>query len=150
MKRIALTLCTALCCLLTNAGGLSLYVTLNDGQRVEFALDGTPEVTMDGGQLTITTPSTTASYDLWTVGTLTYGAATAIRQAATAPAAFTLSGDRIVADGMVSISVATLDGKAVSITPTRTADQTAVSLSSLPKGIYAVNINGTTVKITRR
>lgn len=150
MKRFALTLCVALACLLAKADGQTLIVTLNDGQRVQFALSTTPEVTIANDQLTITTTETTASYELWKVSTFTYGTGTGIDQATADQKAFTLSGDNIVVDGAATVRIFALDGKAVTLEPTVSGGQTVVSLNGLAKGVYVVNINGKSVKITRR
>lgn len=150
MKRFALTLCVALCCLLAKADGLALIVTLNDGQRVQFALSTTPEVSIANDQLTITTTETTATYELWKVSTFTYATGTGIDQATADKKGFTLSGDNIVVDGTATVRVFALDGKAVSIAPETSGSQTIVPLSGLAKGVYIININGKSVKISRR
>lgn len=150
MKRLLLSLCVAITALTTQADNKSLFVTFDDGTRVEFALSTTPEVTVTDNKLTITSTVTTASYDLWTVKTFTYGATTGINEVQTNQQGFSLEGDNIVVDGNVNVRIFAVDGKAVSVTPKTTGDQTIIPLNGLAKGVYIININGKSVKISRR
>lgn len=150
MKRLLLFLCVAITALTTQADNKSLFVTFDDGTRVEFALSTTPEVTVTDNKLTITSTVTTASYDLWTVKTFTYGATTGINEVQTNQQGFSLEGDNIVVDGNVNVRIFAVDGKAVSVTPKTTGDQTIIPLNGLAKGVYIININGKSVKISRR
>lgn len=150
MKRLLLSLCVAITALTTQADNKSLFVTFDDGTRVEFALSTTPEVTVTDNKLTITSTVTTASYDLWTVKTFTYGATTGINDVQTSQQGFSLEGDNIVVDGNVNVRIFAVDGKAVSVTPKTTGDQTIIPLNGLAKGVYIININGKSVKISRR
>lgn len=150
MKRLLLSLCVAITTLTTQADNKSLFVTFDDGTRVEFALSTTPEVTVADNKLTITSTVTTASYDLWTVKTFTYGATTGINDVQTSQQGFSLEGDNIVVDGNVNVRIFAVDGKAVSVTPETTGNQTVIPLNGLAKGVYVININGKSVKISRR
>lgn len=151
MKRTLLTLLVVLGCLVAKAQSQSLFVTLNDGQKLEFALSTTPEVSVADDMLTITTSETTASYELWTVSTFTYGATTGINATQADAQSFSLQGDRLIVDGTdARVRVFSIDGKAVSLPATNVGSQTVLSIGSLPKGIYVVNINGKSLKITRR
>lgn len=150
MKRLLLSLCVAITALTTQADNKSLFVTFDDGTRVEFALSTTPEVTVTDNKLTITSTVTTASYDLWTVKTFTYGATTGINDVQTSQQGFSLEGDNIVVDGNVNVRIFAVDGKAVSVTPETTGNQTVIPLNGLAKGVYIININGKSVKISRR
>lgn len=150
MKRLLSFILFGLMALSMQADNKSLFVTFDDGSRVQFALSTTPEVSIGNDKLTITTTETTATYELWTVSTFTYGTGTGIDQATTDRAGFTLSGDNIVVDGTATVRVFALDGKAVSLQPIVSGGQTVVSLNGLAKGVYVVNINGKSVKITRR
>lgn len=150
MKRLLLFLCVAITALTTQADNKSLFVTFDDGTRVEFALSTTPEVTVTDNKLTITSTVTTASYDLWTVKTFTYGATTGINDVQTSQQGFSLEGDNIVVDGNVNVRIFAVDGKAVSVTLETTGNQTIIPLNGLAKGVYIININGKSVKISRR
>ncbi len=151
MKRLALTFCLALGCLLTRAAdGKSLFVSFSDGTRVEFALSTTPDVSFANDQMTVATTATTASYELWTVSTFTYGTTTTgISQTETGR--MSVEGNRIVIDGSTGkVTAYSIDGKAAPVTTTVAGDKTVVSLDTLPKGVYIIKINNKAIKITRR
>ena len=150
MKRIALALCLALALSTAHAStGKSLFVSFNDGSRIEFALSGTPDVSFGNDRMTVTTTSTTASYDLWTVSAFTYGATTGIENAENGR--LTVEANRIVVDGTHNkVSAFSTDGKAVNIATVVADGKTIVGIGSLAKGIYIININGKAIKITRR
>ena len=152
MKKIALSLWVALCCITANAANdKSLFVTFNDGQKVEFALSTTPEVTFGNDQMTIKTTETTASYDLWKVTTFTYGStSTGIQQVETNNK-FALEGDRIIIDGTNNkVSAFALDGKAVTLSPITMGDKTIVNINELTHGVYIIKINNKSIKIARQ
>ncbi len=150
MKRLALTICLVLGCILVHAAnGKSLFVSFNDGTRVEFALSDTPDVSFANDMMTVTATSTTASYELWTVTTFTYGTTTGISQTETGR--MTIEGNHIVIDGSTNkVTAYSIDGKAAPVTATVAGDKTVVSLNTLPKGVYIIKINGKAIKITRR
>ena len=55
MKKIALSLLVALNCISAKAAdGKSLFVSFNDGSKVEFALSTLPEVTFWNDKMTVT------------------------------------------------------------------------------------------------
>ena len=81
MKKIALSLLVALSCISAKAAdGKSLFVSFNDGSKIEFALSTLPEVTFGDDKMTVKSTATTASYELWKVSTFTYGTTTGIQQ----------------------------------------------------------------------
>ena len=118
MKKIALSLLVALSCISAKAAdGKSLFVSFNDGSKVEFALSTLPEVTFGNDKMTVTSTATTASYELWKVSTFTYGTTTGIKQVETNNK-FAFEGDRIIVDGTRNqVSAFALDGKAVNLSP---------------------------------
>lgn len=68
MKKIALSLLIALSCISAKAAdGKSLFVSFNDGSKIEFALSTQPEITFGNDKMTVTSTATTASYELWKV-----------------------------------------------------------------------------------
>ena len=152
MKKIALSLVMALCCLAAHAAdGKSLFVNFNDGTKVEFALATTPEVTFGNDQMTITTTEKTASFDLWKVSTFTYGATTTGISQVETTNKFALEGNRIIVDGTANkISVYALDGKAVSLSPILAGDKTIINLDGLTHGAYIIKINNKSIKIARQ
>ena len=151
MKKIALSLWVALCCMTAHAAdGKSLFVSFNDGSKIEFALSTLPEVTFGDDKMTVKTTSTTASYELWKVSTFTYGTTTDIKQASQ-DIHFAWEGDRIIMDGKANkVSIYSLDGKAVSISPIINNDKTIISLEGLTKGVYIIKINNKSIKIARQ
>lgn len=151
MKKIALSLLVALSCLTARAtDGKSLFVSFNDGSKIEFALSTLPEVTFGNDQMTVKTTATTASYELWKVSTFTYGTTTGIKQVETNNK-FALEGDRIIVDGTKNqVSAFALDGKKVSISPIITGDKTIINLDGLSQGVYIIKINNKSIKIARQ
>lgn len=132
------------------ADGKSLFVSFNDGSKIEFALSTLPEVTFGDDKMTVKTTSTTASYELWKVSTFTYGITTDIKQV-NQDTQFAWEGDRIIVDGKANkVSIFSLDGKAVSISPITSNDKTIISLEGLTKGVYIIKINNKSIKIARQ
>lgn len=151
MKKIALSLMMVLGCITAKAtDGKSLFVTFDDGQKVEFALATLPEVTFGNDQMTVSTTDTNASYELWKVKTFTYGTPTGIDQA-TSDGKFAIDGNRIVIDGTANkVSVFALDGKAVQLSATTQGDKTVIYIDKLPKGVTIIKINNQAIKIARQ
>jgi len=134
MKRLFLLftiLCTAI---MARAEDKSLFITFNDGSKAEFSLTQNPSITIADDLLTVEAGGSTLTYELWRVSKFTFGTSTAIRD---------VKSDYIKGD---NIRVYTLDGKVVSVP----VSQGEFNLDGLSKGIYIVNINGNTFKITKR
>lgn len=135
MKKIALSLLVALSCISAKAAdGKSLFVSFNDGSKIEFALSTLPEVTFGNDKMTVTTTATTASYELWKVSTFTYGTTTGIKQVETNN----------------KVSAFALDGKAVSLSPILAGDKTIIPLDELTHGVYIIKINNKSIKVARQ
>ena len=151
MKKIALSLLVALSCISAKAAdGKSLFVSFNDGSKIEFALSTLPEVTFGNDKMTVTSTATTASYELWKVSTFTYGTTTGIKQVETNNK-FAFEGDRLIVDGTHNkVSAFALDGKAISLSPVITGDKTIISLDNFTYGIYIIKINNESIKIARQ
>ena len=150
MKKIALSLLIALSCISAKAAdGKSLFVSFNDGSKIEFALSTLPEVTFGNDKMTVKSTATTASYELWKVSTFTYGTTTGIKQVENNKFAF--EGDRIIVDGTNNkVSAFALDGKAVSLSPILAGDKTIISLDELTHGVYIIKINNKSIKVARQ
>lgn len=150
MKKIVLSLLVALSCISAKAAdGKSLFVSFNDGSRIEFALSTLPEVTFGNDKMTVTSTATTASYELWKVSTFTYGTTTGIKQVENNKFAF--EGDRIIVDGTNNkVSAFALDGKAIKLSPITAGDKTIINLSELTHGIYIIKINNKSIKVARQ
>ena len=151
MKKIALSLWVALCCMTAHAAdGKSLFVSFNDGSRIEFALSTLPEVTFGNDKMTVTSTATTASYELWKVSTFTYGTTTGIKQVETNNK-FAFEGDRIIVDGTNNkVSAFALDGKNIKLSPITDGDKTIINLSELTHGVYIIKINNKSIKVARQ
>ena len=151
MKKIVLSLLVALSCISAKAAdGKSLFVSFNDGSRIEFALSTLPEVTFGNDKMTVTSTATTASYELWKVSTFTYGATTGIKEVETNQK-FAFEGDRIIIDGTRNqVSAFALDGKAVNLSPVIAGDKTIISLDGLTHGVYIIKINNKSIKVARQ
>lgn len=150
MKKIALSLLIALSCISAKAvDGKSLFVSFNDGSKIEFALSTLPEVTFGNDKMTVKSTATTASYELWKVSTFTYGTTTGIKQVENNKFAF--EGDRIIVDGTNNkVSAFALDGKAIKLSPITAGDKTIINLSELTHGIYIIKINNKSIKVARQ
>lgn len=150
MKKIALSLLIALSCISAKAAdGKSLFVSFNDGSKIEFALSTLPEVTFGNDKMTVKSTATTASYELWKVSTFTYGTTTGIKQVENNKFAF--EGDRIIVDGTNNkVSAYALDGKAIKLSPITAGDKTIINLSELTHGIYIIKINNKSIKVARQ
>lgn len=150
MKKIALSLLIALSCISAKAAdGKSLFVSFNDGSKIEFALSTLPEVTFGNDKMTVKSTATTASYELWKVSTFTYGTTTGIKQVENNKFAF--EGDRIIVDGTNNkVSAFALDGKNIKLSPITVGDKTIINLSELTHGIYIIKINNKSIKVARQ
>ena len=151
MKTIALSLLIALSCISAKAAdGKSLFVSFNDGSKIEFALSTQPEITFGNDKMSVTSTATTASYELWKVSTFTYGTTTGIKQVETNNK-FAFEGDRIIVDGTNNkVSAFALDGKAIKLSPITAGDKTIINLSELTHGIYIIKINNKAIKVARQ
>lgn len=151
MKKIALSLLIALSCISAKAtDGKSLFVSFNDGSKIEFALSTLPEVTFGNDKMTVKSTATTASYELWKVSTFTYGTTTGIKQVETNNK-FAFEGDRIIVDGTNNkISTFALDGKAIKLSPTTAKGKTIINLNALTHDVYIIKINNKSIKVARQ
>lgn len=151
MKKIALSLLIALSCISAKAtDDKSLFVSFNDGSKIEFALSTLPEVTFGNDKMTVKSTATTVSYELWKVSTFTYGTTTGIKQVETNNK-FAFEGDRIIVDGTNNkISTFALDGKAIKLSPTTAEGKTIINLNALTHDVYIIKINNKSIKVARQ
>lgn len=151
MKKIALSLLVALSCISAKAAdGKSLFVSFNDGNKIEFALSTLPEVTFGNDQMTVTSTHTTASYELKKVSTFTYGTTTGIKQVENNNK-FAFEGDRIIVEGTNNkVRAFALDGTAVTLSPILAGDKTIIPLEELTHGVYLIIINNKSIKVARQ
>ena len=151
MKKIALSLLVALSCISAKAAdGKSLFVSFNDGNKIEFALSTLPEVTFGDDQMTVTSTATTASYELKKVSTFTYDTTTGIKQVEINNK-FAFEGDRIIVEGTNNkVRAFALDGTAVTLSPILAGDKTIIPLEELTHGVYLIIINNKSIKVARQ
>ena len=151
MKKIALSLLVALSCISAKAAdGKSLFVSFNDGSKIEFALSTLPEVTFGNDQMTVTSTATTTSYELKKVSTFTYGTTTGIKQVETNNK-FAFEGDRIIVEGTNNkVRAFALDGTAVTLSPILAGNKTIIPLEELTHGVYLIIINNKSIKVARQ
>lgn len=151
MKKIALSLLVALSCISAKAAdGKSLFVSFNDGSKVEFALSTLPEVTFGNDKMTVTSTAITASYELKKVSTFTYGTTTGIKQVETNNK-FAFEGDRIIVEGTNNkVRAFALNGTAVTLSPILAGDKTIIPLEELTHGVYLIIINNKSIKVARQ
>ncbi|MBR1463895.1 MAG: T9SS type A sorting domain-containing protein [Prevotella sp.] len=136
--------------LTAHAQGKSLFITFNDNTRVEFALSSNPEISFADDMLTVKAGDQSSSYELKKVQTFTYGTSTGIRKVE-GDAEVSMEGNRIVVRGQnARIRIFAIDGKAVNMPLEKTGDYQVVDVDMLPKGVYIVNVNGKSIKITRK
>ena len=153
MKRILSTSLLAAWNLLAvhAANGTFLAVTFQNGEKVEFALSDTPEITFANDRMTVSTLSTTASYELSTVTTFTYGSTSSGVSQASIARPIEIEADHLsVLGNRNCISVFSLEGKPISLPTTETNGNTTISLSQLPHGVYIIKINNQPIKIARK
>lgn len=164
MKRIALLLCVAFSTLFVHAAEeMSLVITVNTGEKVEFKLSTQPEITFENGMMNVivNTGSSTSgsmssqsrkvSFSLWKVNSLTYtGPNTGISQVSN-DHEMVIEENKIIADGTHNqISAFAYDGRAIHLSPTISGDKTIISLENLQTGVYIVKINGKSIKIAKQ
>ena len=151
MKKIALSLLVALSCISAKAAdGKSLFVSFNDGSKIEFALSTLPEVTFGDDKMTVTSTATTASYELKKVSTFTYGTTTGIKQVENNDK-FAFEGDRIIVEGTNNkVRAFALDGTAVTLSPILAGNKTIIPLEELTHGVYLIIINNKSIKVARQ
>ncbi len=152
MKKLALSLMVALSCMTAKAtDGKSLFVTFNDGQKVEFALATTPEVTFGNDQMTIKTTESTATYDLWKVASFTYNAETTGISKTETDNKLAWDGNRIIVEGTNNkVNIYAIDGKKIGVSPIISGNKTIINLDALTQGIYIIKINNKSIKIARQ
>lgn len=150
MKRLLLVLIVMLSATAMTWAQSSLVVTFADGSHQSFLLSTLPDIRMANNKMTITTTSTTAEYDLYTVKTFTFGDATGISSLNTGK--LSVSGDALVVpDANARVNAFALDGTEVEVNVSHDGNgSTVVDLSSLPAGkIYIIRAAGKAVKIIR-
>ena len=151
MKKTLISILTAFAITTAVSAAETLNLTMKDGKVHSFVLAEKPTVTMGNNQLCVATANTTATYNLYDVSRYTFGGTTAI-DGTSAAKGVQVATDRVLFGGVEAqhISVCTLGGMPVSAAVERTAEGAAVSLGSLPAGVYIVKAAGVAVKVNKK
>lgn len=151
MKRILLFLFVLVATFAAKAADdKSLFIKFYDGSKMEFVMSANPEISMANDVMTITSNGTTSTYDLWKVSEFTFGESTGIHNLVV-DKDVKFSGNQIVVpEGGARVRIFSVDGKDVSIVPINVSGHSIIDLNSLTKGVYIVNVNGKSVKVSKK
>lgn len=152
MNRYLISALALLASLTASAAGDALNLTMKDGNVHSFLLSTKPVVTMADGKLNVATDDATATYDLFQVSQYAFGDASTSVKGISAANVITREGDNVVFHGVSAdrVVVSSTDGALVGAAVSDTGDDTMVSLSSLPSGIYIIKVAGTSIKISKK
>lgn len=139
-------------------GGTALIVHAKDGTTVSYLLAERPLVTCSGDSLLITCGGTQAAHALADVAKYTFGEAddadTGVSSLAASDtgALCRYDGEAVVLSGIGEggvVTVLTAGGTVVRSERCGPGSH-ALSLNGLPGGVYLVNVNGTTFKLSKK
>ena len=126
-----------------------------DGTTTDVALSNMPKVEFTGDKVRITSYILDMEYPRTDIIRFTYKDDAIIQvgidQTPQSPD-FTREGDRLVFHGVRStdkVAVYTTDGKRVPVNLSESTEGVTLSLSSIPRGVYILNVNGKSSKFTR-
>ena len=126
-----------------------------DGTTTDVALSNMPKVEFTKDKVRITSFILDMEYPRTDIIRFTYKGGEDIQvgidQASQAPD-FIREGDRLIFHGVRSadkVTIYTIDGKRVPARLTESAEGVTLSLSSITRGVYILNVNGKTSKFTR-
>lgn len=133
-----------------------LIVTMKDGTKAEFNLNSEPSIYTSIIDMTLNIEwngedgvPTKVVYDLLQVENFTFD------NSSTAVDGIQLTNGKLKGDffvvptGKANISIATIDGRILSVNSRNVGDNTMIDLRQLPKGIYIINHNGNSFKLQR-
>lgn len=152
MKKLLMTMLVALGVFASaSASGEALNLKMKDGTVHSFALSEKPVITMSGGKLSVATDAVSATYSLYDVSEYSFGNATGISHV-NAASGFSRNGDNLVLHGVESgkVRVFALNGSAVSADVHSTNGDAVVSLANLQRGVYIINVSGTSIKVNKK
>jgi len=133
------------------AEGKSLFISFNDGSKIEIAMTDNPEIKMADDKLTITYGTTENSYELWRLSKFTFGTtSTGIKDILDGKNIQMQNNQIIVADSNAQIRIFSIDGKALSVAPIHSGSKTIIDMNTFSKGVYVMNINGNSFKILKQ
>lgn len=133
----------------------NLAVWTKDGTKVVYSLSENPKITFTETDLLITTNGVEINYALKNMARFVYekSDATGITDLSTNEPSFKFNGEYLLFPALKAnstVSIHNLNGTLAFKKKVTTAGEYAVSLSNLGRGIYIVNVNGLTYKITKR
>ena len=128
----------------------SLFIKFYDGSKMEFVMSANPEISWANDVMTVTSNGTTSTYDLWKVSEFTFGESTDIHNLVVDKEVKFSGNQIIVPEGNTRVRIFSVDGKDVSIVPIKVSGHTIIDLNSLTKGVYIVNVNGKSVKVSKK
>lgn len=150
MRRLLLLILIFSASIAAKADGKSLFIKFYDGSKIEYVLSASPEVTMANDKMTITSGDTETSYDLWKVSEFTFGESTGINQVVVEKDAMLQGNKIVIPNGSLKVKIFSIDGKSVSVAPIKVGNRSVIDLESLAKGVYIINIEGKSVKVSRK
>lgn len=152
MNRFLISALALLGSITASAAGDALNLTMKDGSVHSFLLSAKPVITMADGKLNVATDDATAVYDLHAVSQYAFSDGSTGIKGIGAANGITRNGDNIVFHGVSAdkVVVSSADGALVGAAVSATGDDTTVSLSNLPSGIYIIKVAYTSIKISKK
>lgn len=145
-------LLTILSCPLHSEGLATLTIHFADGTSNNILLYTRPRVTFEDESVVFTSPIAKYSYKSQDVLRFTYSGGVDDITFPKDSDTFRQEGGQIIFDGSVSPSDIMLfseDGKRISVNLSKVDGRVRLALSSLPKGVYLLSVNGRTSKILK-
>lgn len=129
-----------------------LSILLVEGGEVRYELEDLPVITFQGTEAVVNTKYVTFSYPMDNIQRIYYDQQATSISSRSFPV-FTQDGNRFIISNLpqgIPVSVLTMDGKLILKTETKDTENTVISLDGYPTGIYLINLNGITYKITKQ
>ena len=123
-----------------------------DGTTTDVALYLKPRVVFDGDLVRITSTVLDMEYPKSNILRFSYTGKGSSISNPQSEASFTRDGDRLIFHGIGStdkVAVYNSDGIRVPVQLSATSDGVTLSISSIPKGVYVLSVNGKTSKFVR-
>lgn len=127
-----------------------MFIKFYDGSKIEVVMAANPEISMANDVMTITANGTESTYELWKVSEFTFGESTGIHNLVVDNDVNFSGNQIIVPGGNARVRIFSIDGKSVSIVPIIVSGHTIIDLNSLTKGVYIINVNGKSVKVSKK
>ena len=151
---LAFTLMLTAVVALAQTSGQRLVVWQKDGQKVYFDLSEEPKTTFSNGMLIITTKTMQTSYHLNTILRYTHeGVSSSVGEMSTHDLTVKQTDEGITLKNVSKNTVVRMYDTAGRLLESKTSDGSstiAFSLTGRPAGVYLVNLNDQTFKITKR